>query len=165
MNHEDKLEEMYGMFMDYQQKLHEQNQKKIRIGLKVNILLPLVFLIISFLSKGSKLIFLILWIVSLFGIAFYLLYVEFTDHKVQEKMKEFGILDEEHEKTALIGGLVVEGEAAVSEKMDQIDEKIDENKQRIEAELAEQKEKIVEQKEKIVEQISRIKDNKGGKKE
>jgi hypothetical protein len=47
-------------------------------------------------------VFLVLWIVSLFGISFYLLYVVFTDFKLQEKMKEFGIVDEE-EQMALIG--------------------------------------------------------------
>jgi len=103
MENEKEFEAMYGKFMNYQQELHEKNQKKIKEGLKVNILLPLVFLIISFITKSSKLVFLVLWIVSLFGIAFYLLYVEFTDFKLQEKMKEFGIVDEEKEQMALIG--------------------------------------------------------------
>lgn len=98
-----KHEESVELFIAYQKQLHEKNQKKITVGLKVNILLPLVFLIISFLTNGSKLIFLILWIVSLFGIAFYLLYVEYTDFKMQAKMKEFGLLDEESETEALIG--------------------------------------------------------------
>lgn len=96
-------EKAYLSFMDFQKELHEKNQKKIRVGFKVNILLPLVFLIISFITNGSKLIFLILWIVSLFGIAFYLLYVEFSDFKLQEKMKEFGLVSEEKEQEALIG--------------------------------------------------------------
>ena len=101
-----KYEVMYEEFMSYQKTIHEKNQKKIRVGLKVNILLPLVFLIISFLTNGSKLIFLILWIVSLFGISFYLLYVEFTDFKIQEKMKELGLVGEEVEQEALIGAEV-----------------------------------------------------------
>lgn len=107
MEQNKNYEEMFGQFVDYQQKLHENNQKKIQVGLKVNILLPLVFLIISFITEGSKLVFLILWIVSLFGISFYLLYVEFTDFKLQEKLKEFGVVDEEDEQKALIGQQVV----------------------------------------------------------
>lgn len=103
MSNEKEFEAMYGRFMDYQQELHEKNGKKIRVGLKVNIFLPLVFLIISFMTKSSKLVFLVLWIVSLFGISFYLLYVEFTDFKLQEKMKEFGVVDEEEAQMALIG--------------------------------------------------------------
>jgi hypothetical protein len=109
MSEKEEYELMYGKFMDYQRGLHEKNAKKIRIGLKVNILLPLVFLIISFMTKSSKLVFLVLWIVSLFGIAFYLLYIEFTDFKVQETMKEFGILEEEEMQMALIGDEVQKG--------------------------------------------------------
>ena len=117
-------------YKDYQQSLHEKNQNKIRVGLKVNILLPLIFLGMSFFAQGSKLIFLILWIVSLFGIAAYLVYVEFTDYNLQEQLKEFsGQSDLEPE--ALIGEKVELAEAQVSQKMDEIDAKIDEGKQRV----------------------------------
>lgn len=98
---------MYDKIIELQQQIHEKNQKKIRVGLKVNIILPLIFLAISFLSNRSKLVFLVLWIVSLFGIAFYLLYVEYSDFKLQERMHEFGIKDKEGE--ALIGNELVQG--------------------------------------------------------
>ncbi|MCR5397578.1 MAG: hypothetical protein K6E64_08965 [Lachnospiraceae bacterium] len=117
-------------YKDYQQSLHEKNQNKIRVGLKVNILLPLIFLGMSFFAQGSKLIFLILWIVSLFGIAAYLVYVEFTDYNLQEQLKEFsGQSDLEPE--VLIGEKVELAEAQVSQKMDEIDAKIDEGKQKV----------------------------------
>lgn len=101
-------EEMYDKFIELQQQIHINNQKRIREGLKVNIILPLVFLIISFISNRSKLVFLVLWIVSLFGISFYLLYVEYTDFKIQESLKEFGLIDKD-ESQALIGNEVVQG--------------------------------------------------------
>ncbi|MBQ7148821.1 MAG: hypothetical protein IJR96_08725 [Pseudobutyrivibrio sp.] len=101
-------EEMYDKFIELQQQIHISNQKRIREGLKVNIILPLVFLIISFISNRSKLVFLVLWIVSLFGISFYLLYVEYTDFKIQESLKEFGLIDKD-ESQALIGNEVVQG--------------------------------------------------------
>ncbi|SEK75303.1 hypothetical protein SAMN02910377_01709 [Pseudobutyrivibrio ruminis] len=99
---------MYEKFMDLQQQVHQQNQKKIKVGLKVNILLPLVFLVISFISDRSKLVFLVLWIVSLFGIAFYLLYVEYMDFELQEQLKELGIMEKEAEAQALIGEEVIQ---------------------------------------------------------
>ena len=108
MENNKQMDQLYGQFIKYQERLHEKNQRKIRIGLKVNILLPLVFLIISFMSDASKLVFLVLWIVSLFGIAFYLLYVEYTDTKMQEKMQEFGLVEEGTEHDALIGSEVLE---------------------------------------------------------
>lgn len=100
---------VYEKFIELQQQVHQQNQKKIRVGLKINILLPLVFLVISFISNRSKLVFLVLWIVSLFGIAFYLLYVEYTDFKLQEQLMELGIMEKEAEAQALIGEEVVQG--------------------------------------------------------
>ena len=99
---------MYEKFMDLQQQVHQRNQKKIKVGLKVNILLPLVFLVISFISDRSKLVFLVLWIVSLFGIAFYLLYVEYMDFELQEQLKELGIMEKEAEAQVLIGEEVIQ---------------------------------------------------------
>ena len=78
-----EYEEMYKKFLNYETTSHEKNQKRIRVGIKVNIFLPLVFLIISFITSGSKLVFLVLWILSLFGIAFYLIYVEYNDFKLK----------------------------------------------------------------------------------
>jgi len=99
---------VYEKFMDLQQQVHQRNQKKIKVGLKVNILLPLVFLVISFISDRSKLVFLVLWIVSLFGIAFYLLYVEYMDFELQEQLKELGIMEKEAEAQVLIGEEVIQ---------------------------------------------------------
>ena len=126
-------------YKDYQQQLHEKNQKKIQVGLKVNILLPLIFLGLSFFVQGSKLVFLILWIVSLFGIASYLVYVEFTDYNLQEQLKEFsGQTDLEPE--VLIGEKVELAEAQVSQKMDKIDAIIDEEKQKVKEKIEKLKE-------------------------
>ncbi len=102
-----KNQELYEKFIELQQEVHIKNQKKIRVGLKINILLPLIFLVISFVTDRSKLVFLVLWIVSLFGIAFYLLYVEYMDFKIQEQLKELGIMDDKEETQALIGHEVV----------------------------------------------------------
>ncbi len=107
MGTDNQKEEMYDKFLEVQKQVHIKNQKKIKVGLKVNVLLPLIFLVISFISNRSKLVFLVLWIVSLFGISFYLLYVEYMDFKLQEQLQEFGIIDEGTE--ALIGNEVIQG--------------------------------------------------------
>ncbi|MCR5545588.1 MAG: hypothetical protein K6F30_03825 [Lachnospiraceae bacterium] len=117
-------------YTQYQQDLHEKNQNKIRVGLKVNILLPLVFLFMSFFVKDSKLIFLILWIVSLFGIAAYLVYIEYSDYKLQEQLMDFSG-ETEKQADSLIGAKVEIAEAEVNRKMDAIDARIDEGKQKV----------------------------------
>ena len=134
-------------YVDYQQDLHIKNQKRIQVGLKVNILLPLVFLLLCFLTQGSKLVFLLLWIGSLFGIAFYLMYVEYTDYKLQEQLKEF-VDNDTLEPDNLIGERVDRAEAIINTKMDALDEMIEgkkeENRQKLEAGKQKVKEKIVQ---------------------
>ena len=129
-----KKEEMYDRFFELQQKVHLNNQKKIRVGLRVNILLPLVFLVISFISNRSKLVFLVLWIVSLFGISFYLLYVEYMDFQLQARLKEFGIIDED-ETNALIGNEVVQGLDDISNARKEMVQDIKEKKREIKQEI------------------------------
>ncbi|MBO6215705.1 MAG: hypothetical protein J6N76_09310 [Lachnospiraceae bacterium] len=126
MSEEKNYKEIYDNYIAYEAQSHEKNQKKIKVGLKVNILLPLVFLIISFLTKGSKLVFLILWIVSLFGISAYLIYIEYRDYRMQERLKLFAGEKggEDLEVGGLIGAPVAAVEEKVGEKMDEVDEKI-----------------------------------------
>lgn len=93
MKNDKKYEELYQKFVDYEEKEHIKNQQKIKVGLKLNILIPMVFLLLCFLTDGSKLLFLIMWIVLLFGIAFYLMRIEYTDYKNHERLENFGIKD------------------------------------------------------------------------
>ena len=90
MNEDKKFQEMYEKLMDYESSLHEINQKRIKIGLRCIYIIPLIFLVLLFITDSSKIIFLVLWIASLFGIAIYLIGVEDVDYKLQEKMNEIG---------------------------------------------------------------------------
>ena len=84
-----RLREMYDKLVGYEKTIHEQNQKRIKIGLRCIYIIPLFFLVLLMIvPDSSKLIFLVLWIVSLFAIAVYLIGVEYVDHKLQEKMNE-----------------------------------------------------------------------------
>lgn len=139
-----KYEELYDRFMDYQTKVHEANQKRIRLGLKVNIFFPLIFLTLCFLTDGSKLIFLILWIVSLFGIAFYLMYVEYSDDKLQRQMKAFGLGGNMEDESSLISFGVENTETKALKHMENVDRSIEEKKQEVQNALIETKESVAE---------------------
>ncbi|MCI7328163.1 MAG: hypothetical protein PUJ10_01020 [Lachnospiraceae bacterium] len=141
-----KYEELYDRFMDYQTKVHEANQKRIRLGLKVNIFFPLIFLTLCFLTDGSKLIFLILWIVSLFGIAFYLMYVEYSDDKLQRQMKAFGLggNGDMEDESSLISFGVENTETKALKHMENVDRSIEEKKQEVQNALIETKESVAE---------------------
>lgn len=141
-----KYEELYDRFMDYQTKVHEANQKRIRLGLKVNTFFPLIFLTLCFLTDGSKLIFLILWIVSLFGIAFYLMYVEYSDDKLQRQMKAFGLggNGDMEDESSLISFGVENTETKALKHMENVDRSIEEKKQEVQNALIETKESVAE---------------------
>lgn len=82
------LERMYSMLVDYEKAIHEKNQKRIHVGILCLYIIPIIFLMLVFLTDSSKVIFLTLWIVSLFGIGIYLLMVEYNDYNLQHRMKE-----------------------------------------------------------------------------
>ena len=79
---ERNYEEIFQKVLDYEQALHEKNRKRIKIGLKCIWIVPL------FLTGSNKVIFLILWIVSLFALSIYLIVVEYMDYNLQEKIME-----------------------------------------------------------------------------
>ena len=81
-------EEIFQKVLDYEQTLHEKNRKRIKIGLKCIWIVPLFFLALLFLTGSNKVIFLILWIMSLFALSIYLIVVEYMDYNLQEKIME-----------------------------------------------------------------------------
>lgn len=137
-------EVMYDKFIDLQREVHKKNQKKIKVGLKVNLLLPLIFLALSFFSDRSKLAFLVLWIVSLFGISFYLLYVEYMDFKLQDQWKEFGIIDHEEDSQALIGEEVVQGMYEINNAKKEVVQDLKETKKEVVQDLKDTRKEFVQ---------------------
>lgn len=85
---EKKYSQLYQALLQEVLQFHNGNQRRIRKGMLSLLLVPLVFLVLLFLSKGSRVIFLLLWIVSMFGIAAYLIAVEYIDYEMQNKVKQ-----------------------------------------------------------------------------
>lgn len=102
MEKKENYEELYGKLVAYEEEIHRKNQKRIKIGLKCLFIIPPVFLVLLFLTGSSKTVFLILWIVSLFILAGYLIFIEYIDDKLQQKMNEISN-GERNEREALIG--------------------------------------------------------------
>lgn len=85
---EKKYSQLYQALLQEVLQFHSGNQRRIRKGMLSLLLVPLVFLVLLFLSEGSRVIFLLLWIVSMFGIAAYLIAVEYIDYEMQNKVKK-----------------------------------------------------------------------------
>ncbi len=119
MKEEKKFQEMYQRLMEYQNGIHEKNQKRIKIGIWCLFIIPVVFLFLVFVTGSSKIIFLVLWIISLFAIAVYLVGIEYYDYTLQEKMSEIS-----GKKDTAVEGLI---------DINQLEDKISEVAEKIES--------------------------------
>ena len=112
MENQDKYEKLYHELIQQQQEIHCQNQKHIKNGIKYIIFIPLVFLALAFFSENGKVIFLTLWIVSMFLLSAYLIYIEYLDFQIQERIAKISE-NELSEAQSLIGGRLDEFEENV----------------------------------------------------
>ena len=78
--------DIYGELVDFQDRLHAQNLKRIHIGMLCVLIIPMIFLALMFITDSNKVIWLILWIVSLFAISSYLIVVEYGDYNLQHRI-------------------------------------------------------------------------------
>lgn len=115
----DKYRKAYNMVIEYEKEAHRKNQKRIAVGLKLIIIIPLIFLALLFFTGSSKVIFLILWIVSLFILAAYLITVEYMDYNLMERMAKLRGQDDDMENYDLIGNDAIENR--IRDVLDKID--------------------------------------------
>ena len=75
----------------YYEKEHKRNKDRIKYGIIAMLIIPIIFLILLFVVNSSKVIFLVMWISSLFIISGYLIAIEYKDYNMTENLK--GIID------------------------------------------------------------------------
>lgn len=138
----EQYEGLFQQLVKEEEQLHLENQKRIRAGIQCLIWIPMIFFVLLFLTDSEKVIFLILWVVSLFVIASYLIYIEYIDFQAQERLHKY--LSQEHiSHTGLIGADIEAFEETVTELLRQIDEKKMQNRQKMIQMLEQQKEKFL----------------------
>ena len=81
-------------FMERSERFERRYPYLIRYGFLAILIIPLIFLILMF-SLESKIIYLILWIVSLIALVLYLICVEYIHDKIQRQMELGGITSED----------------------------------------------------------------------
>ena len=83
---------------EFSHTLHERNQKRIKAGLWCIAIIPMIFLILLLHMESSKVVYLLLWVISLFLISAYLVTVAYIDDQMQKKLKQRGLdLKEGHD--------------------------------------------------------------------
>lgn len=102
--HEDDVK---SRLVAYYAAIHEKNRKRIKTGMICMFVIPVVFLILLFTMQSPKIVYLVLWIASLFILCGYLIAVEYSDYSLQEKLEALGV-DEHGVDGSLIGPDVLE---------------------------------------------------------
>lgn len=96
----DQANDIMSRVLEFRDNAHADNVKKLKAGIKCIFTVPACFLILLFFTGSSKIIFLVLWIASLFIIAAYLIHVEYSDYKIQEMVNSL------HEDSDSIDSLI-----------------------------------------------------------
>lgn len=81
-------------FMEKSERFERRYPYLIRYGFLAIVIIPLIFLILMF-SLESKIVYLILWIVSLIALVLYLICVEYIHDKIRRQMELGGITSED----------------------------------------------------------------------
>ena len=76
------------MIKDYYNREHKRNKDRIKYGIIAMLVIPIIFLTLLFVVNSSKVIFLVMWIASLFIISGYLIAIEYKDYNMTENLKD-----------------------------------------------------------------------------
>ncbi len=143
MEENERYKKLFQQLVKEEEQLHTENQKRIRAGIQCLIWIPMTFLMMLFLTEGEKVIFLVLWVVSLFAIASYLIYIEYIDFKAQERLHSY-IHKNDISHSELIGTDIEAFEETVTELLRQIEEKKTQKRQKMLHMLGQQREKLLD---------------------
>lgn len=101
MSKEREYQELYDRLRDEVSTLHENNRRRIRIGMRMLLAVTLGLMLLMFLAEGNKVFTLILWILSMFALSAYLIGVEYMDYELQKKLQDIT-----QEEQATLGQLI-----------------------------------------------------------
>ena len=88
MTTEEKYHQLYDRLLEEVTALHQSNQRRIRTGMRALVIVTLGLMLLMFLAESNKVFTLILWIVSMFALAAYLIGVEYMDYELQKKLQD-----------------------------------------------------------------------------
>lgn len=95
MSKEKEYHELYERLLAEVAALHQSNRRRIRNGMRMLVAVTLGLMLLMFLAEGNKVFTLMLWIVSMFGVAAYLIAVEYADYELQKKREYITQMEQE----------------------------------------------------------------------
>lgn len=94
MSTERDYQKLYDRLLEEVGALHRANQRRIRSGLRALLAVTVGLMLLMFLAGGNKVFTLMLWILSMFAVAAYLIAVEYMDYELQKKLRDIAQLRE-----------------------------------------------------------------------
>ena len=85
---DNRYEELYTQLLERGMDLHANNKKRIRTGLILLLLLPVILGIILKVTESDKIVFLLIWVFCMFVICIYLISIEYIDDSVRKTLEE-----------------------------------------------------------------------------
>lgn len=79
--------QMYSRLVDEVTSIYQANQKRIHKGLWGMIIVLVLYLTLLFVTQGSKVIILLLWIMTMFALAAYLITIEYLNDELKKKLE------------------------------------------------------------------------------
>lgn len=95
MSTERDYQKLYDRLLEEVGALHRANQRRIRSGLRALLAVTVGLMLLMFLADGNKVFTLMLWILSMFAVAAYLIAVEYMDYELQKKLRDIAQLQED----------------------------------------------------------------------
>ena len=105
-----RYEELYNRLLERGITLHENNKKRIRIGLIFLIVFTVLMILIRLITDSDRVVFMILWVVGMFVASIYLISVEYIDDSIRKTLEDVS------EREADFGELLPDS-AAVRERV------------------------------------------------
>lgn len=101
MTRERDYQELYDRLLEEVSTLHRNNRRRIRVGMRMLLAVTLGLMLLMFLAGGNKVFTLMLWILSMFAVAAYLIAVEYADYGLQKKLENITQMEQESLGTLL----------------------------------------------------------------
>ena len=103
-------ETFYRHFVPYIEEAHHRNERSLKAGVWLLVLLPVILAVVRELTDASRIVFLIFWIIGMFGIATALIFTAYADHDLKKTLEELKELVPPEEEIELGNLLPVDAE-------------------------------------------------------
>lgn len=88
MKKKSNTDKLYAKLLIFAEELHMGNKRRIRNGFISLAVLPVLLIIIRLLTDSSRVVFLIIWILTMFVAAAFLIFVAYVDRQLQDTLNE-----------------------------------------------------------------------------